>query len=125
MWEQGLLCGHGLSTEDNSLAPGTHLCGAGARMSGRSETGLARCLPWTGDRFLQQRLTAGGITVLFGPPALKTCFLNDLDKSCPTLTNTDNWGLGQWLSKQLRTLAAHAEYPGLVPSTHIVGHNYL
>lgn len=44
----------------------------------------------------------------------------------PALTNTDNWGLEQWLSKQLRALPALAEDPGLAPSTHmVVGHNYL
>lgn len=64
VWEQGLLCGHGPSTEDNSLAAGTHLCGAGVGMSGRSETGLARCLPWTGDRLLRQRLKLLSSSVL-------------------------------------------------------------
>lgn len=73
MWEQGLLCGHGPGTEDNSRALGTHLCGA--RMSGRSETGLTRCLPWTGDRLLRQLLKLlsyfsllnSGTTVLIQP----------------------------------------------------------
>lgn len=56
VWEQSLLCGHGPITEESSLVPGTHLCRAGARMSSCSETGLARCLPWTGDRLPRQLL---------------------------------------------------------------------